>query len=109
VIGKVLNTERSTLTFPGPLIVFRPTLPNCPGNGLVKAAGLNHCCRVRPPDGSSETPGTAFGRASPPVFEKSVRAWIVNGVPVVKESIPINSQPLTRNFASPLVFSPKGN
>ena len=35
VIGKFLNTERSTLTLLGPLIVFRPTFPNCPGSGLV--------------------------------------------------------------------------
>jgi len=73
------------LTTLGPVSVLRPTLPNWPDAGFVNAAGLKYCWRLRPPGGVWETPGTALGRAFPPVLEKSVLAVIVYGVPVVKE------------------------
>src|SRR5579863_7644990 len=108
VTGKFLNREKSMLMLPGPVNVLRPTFPNWPDAGFVKAAGLNHSWGPRPPGGIWETPGIALGRALPPVFEKSVLAVIVYGVPVVKESMPMICQPSAISFAAPLRLRPNG-
>src|SRR5580704_9203398 len=42
----LLATDRSSSESPGPVSVSRPRLPNVPGYGALKAAGLNHCFTV---------------------------------------------------------------
>src|SRR6185437_2165075 len=42
VIGIVLNTEKSSSKRPGPLIRFRPTLPNVRASGAAKLDCENH-------------------------------------------------------------------
>ena len=76
VITNVLNTEKSMLTIPGPERILRPALPQNPGNGFWKAAGLNHNWRFCPPAGIMETPAMRSGRVSPPALEKSSALWI---------------------------------
>src|SRR5579872_2036661 len=99
-----LNKDISMPTVLGPVRVLRPTFPNCPLTGLVNAAGLNHSARVLPPGGVVGTPRTRFGRASPPVLEKSVMACTVNGVPVVNELMPMNCQFPKIHLAAAFIF-----
>src|SRR5262249_4476848 len=100
-----LNSVTSELVTPGPRITSFGELPASPRAGREKAAVLNHCVRLRPPDGRFGPPvpsgrrlpaatPVARARSPPPVMSAPSDAVHVTftGTPLASVVRPENCQ-----------------
>src|SRR5579862_9493242 len=88
---KEREKDRLSEKTPGPSIVLRPALPNVPGNGSVKAAGLKNPL----PESSGRPVASALPAPTapvPPAFAWLPRTLAVNGRPVCAVNPPLRVQ-----------------
>src|ERR1700674_1810418 len=98
-----LRAEKSQFEYPGPCTTLRPSLPNCSTGEFGscvrrwKALVWNHCCAVCGPEFGFPI---RFGRllekpeisGALPCRETSAGSNTVNGVPLIRVTIPLNCQ-----------------
>jgi hypothetical protein len=90
-----LKSARSAVTERGARSSLMPALPNVPGAGCAKAAGLNHSSpRPRLPDASG-SPTRFHGCAALPVPTPamSVESTTDSGAPELTNATPVTCQP----------------
>src|SRR5437870_2359275 len=92
--GIVLFSAMLKTDVAGPRIVLRPTFPNCPGCGSVKAAALNHSAIEELPSSTGRPVALARNVPLVPRFTsvKLPRTRAVYGRPEAKFQFPLSCQ-----------------
>src|SRR5258708_10488318 len=106
---KYLRKERSVAKKSGPLMLPTPLVPGLVGEGLAKAAGLNHC-EAFGFGTVMDWPGTKFARRPLTFvpFPSAAVAKTVTGCPDCARVIPLNCQPARALPTKPPRFRKNG-